>query len=107
MRGLTKGREELTKMTTKYLLRVPIIFILLTHREYGPSFLRAVLAILRDSPLDELDSDILIHESKSSNWHIYEYGDEASDEKGWFTLLKSHAEDVVHWWRQFGFNREC
>ena len=55
MRGLKKGRDELTKMTTRYLLKVPIMFILLTHREHGLFFLCSVLAILRDNPLDDLE----------------------------------------------------
>ncbi len=46
MRGLEAGRKELLKMTTKYLFRAPLMFLLLTHRKNGIPFLRALLSVL-------------------------------------------------------------
>ena len=46
IRGLVKGREEIIKMTSQRLFRVPIIFLLLSHHEQGAPFLRALLGIL-------------------------------------------------------------
>jgi hypothetical protein len=53
MRGLMKGRDELIKMTTRYLLKPPLLFLLLCNRENGASFLRAVLSILHEHPHHE------------------------------------------------------
>ena len=109
-RGLKKGQEEMMKMTTRYLLQAPIIFLLMTHSKYGPPFARAVLSVLHMNPLDDDDADILIHEPDSDNWGRYKYSDLSEcpvEERKWYDLLINHSDDVVHWWRQFGLNREC
>ena len=37
--GLCKGRDEMIKTTTRYLLKATLIYLLLTHQEHGDSFL--------------------------------------------------------------------
>jgi len=72
MRGLKKGRDEMIKMSSRYMLRFPVMYLLLTHREHGGPFLRAVLAVLNANPVDGV---VLIHDAdKSSEWGDYGYG---------------------------------
>ena len=110
MRGLNKGRDELIKMSTKYLLQAPIVFLCLCHHQMGPSLLRAMLTILHENPIDE-DVDCLIHDADSQKWGVYKYDSENTvrppSEKKWYDILSKQPKDVVHWWRQFGLNKEC
>ncbi|KAL7498156.1 hypothetical protein ACHAWT_009680, partial [Skeletonema menzelii] len=107
MRGLKKGRDKMMKMSTKYLLRPPIMYLLLTHREYGSGFLRAVLAVLAQNPV--ADGTVLIHDADSSEWGDYLYDDLANcpvEVRQWYTVLCQHSEEVVHFWRQFCLNKD-
>ena len=99
-------------MTTRYLLKTPLIFLLLTHHEHGSSFFRAVLSILHENPLsnDNVGADILIQDHESTEWGRFIYLDpmeQPLDEQIWYDILTNHVNDVVHFWRQFGLNREC
>ena len=109
--GLGKGRDEMIKMTTRYLLNAPLIYLLLTHRDHGAPFLRAVLSILHENPLSEdNDTDTLIQDAESLSWgrHVYDNASDWPDEETkWYNILLHHTDDVIHFWRQFGFNREC
>ena len=110
MRGLKKGRDELIKMTTQYLLRPPLLFLLLCNRKHGAPFLRALLSILHEHHVDDLFSILLINEPDSSDWGKYVHNNRnecPSDERQWYDLMSSHHEDVVHWWRQFRMNHPC
>lgn len=107
MRGLTKGRDEMMKMSTKYLLRPPLMYLLLTHREYGNGFLRAVLAVLAENPVDGV---VLIHDTDSSEWGEYLYdnpSDRPKEVQKWYTILRQYPEELVHFWRQFRLNAGC
>ena len=73
VRGLAAGREELIMMTTKYLFRAPLMFLLACHHEHGAPFLRAVLCILCDHPVDDLDPVILIPNDEGSDWPALKY----------------------------------
>ena len=86
------------------------MFLLLCNQKNSAPFLRALLSLMHESPVDELDSAILINEPESSDWGRYVYKDanqRPPDEKMWYDLLSGHKEDVIHWWQQFGLNREC
>ena len=111
MRGLKKGRDELMKMTTRYLLKPPLVFLLLCNRENGASFLRAVLSILHEHPHhEELSPTPLIHEPQSSKWGQYIYTDSTkrpADDKRWYDLISSCRDDIIHWWRQLRFDSAC
>ena len=110
LRGLKKGNDEMLKMTTRHLLRAPVMLILLTHREHGAPFLRALLSVLHEVPAESLPGVTLIHDQDSTKWGPFKHLSPSlrpDDEKKWHGLLSSQAEDVVHWWRQFGLNREC
>ena len=110
IRGLNKGRDELIKMSTKYLLQAPIVFLCLCHHQMGPSLLRAMLTVLHENPIDE-DVDCLIHDADSQKWGVYKYDSDNTvrppSEKKWYDILSKQPKDVVHWWRQFGLNKEC
>ena len=109
-RGLKKGQEEMMEMTTHYLLQAPIMFLLMMNSKYGPPFARAVFSVLHKNPLDDDDTDILIHDQDSDNWGGYKYSELSEcpvEERKWYDLLINHSDDVVHWWRQLGLNREC
>ena len=73
IRGLKKGHDEMMKMTAKYLMKPPILFNLLCHRELGAEFLRAVLSVLHEHAVDDPDGDILIHEPKSDDWGTFKH----------------------------------
>jgi len=53
--GLNKGRDEIINVTTWYLHKAPLIYLLLPHQvqEHIVSFLCAVCSILHDNPLDD------------------------------------------------------
>ena len=107
MRGLSKGRDEMIKMTTRYLLKPPIIFVLLSHREYDAPLLRALLSVLHANPIED---DILIRDGNSQKWGQYIYSDPSSqsgEEKRWYNLLSKHTNHLVHWWCQSALNKEC
>ena len=109
-RGLKKGQEEMMEMTTHYLLQAPIMFLLMMNSKYGPPFARVVLSVLHKNPLDDDDTDILIHDQDSDNWGRYKYSELSEcpvEERKKYDLLINHSDDVVHWWRQLGLNREC
>ena len=98
-------------MTSKSLLVVPIIFLLLTHQVHGPSFLHALLAVLHKKQVEDSEFDvILVHEADSSSWGKFVYNDpddHPADERRWFDLLIAHTDDAVHFWRQFALNKLC
>ena len=45
-RELKAGRDELIKVTRKYLFQVPILLLVVCNAHKGPVFLRAVLSVL-------------------------------------------------------------
>ncbi len=47
-RGLKMGREEIIKMTRKYLMEPPLLLLLLTHDQHGTPFFHAVLSVLHE-----------------------------------------------------------
>ena len=91
------------KMTTKYLFKPPLLFLLLTHQAEGKSFLRAVLSILKDNPIEGVT---LICEAESPSW-MFACGPCTRQEQKWYELLAAQVPDAVHWWRQIGLNCEC
>ena len=69
-----------------------------------------VLSVLYRTPLDDDETDILIHDQDSDNWGRYKYSELSEcpvEERKKYDLLINHSDDVVHWWRQLGLNREC
>ncbi len=110
MRGLNAGREELITMTTKYLFRAPLMFLLLCHREQGAPFLRALLSVIQESPQDDMNPVMLIHDEESTAWGRHEYdrnNPRPDNERHWYNVLKPQTLGVVHWWQQLGLNRQC
>ena len=53
MWDLNRGQGELLSITSKYHIQPPIMLILLVHHEHRAPFLRAVLSILNENPLDD------------------------------------------------------
>ena len=47
-RGLKMGRDEILKMNKRYLLKPPLLLLMLTNRKRGAPFLRAVLSVLNE-----------------------------------------------------------
>ena len=108
-RGLEAGRKELVKMTTKNLLRCPLIFLLLCNRSEGPAFLRAVLYVLTTA---EFPDDVtMIHDIDSDKWGSFRYGLDGllvpEHEQRYINVLMAEKDDVVHWWRQLCLNWRC
>ena len=109
MRGLNFGREELIKMTTKHLFKAPLIFLLVCHREHGAPFLRALLSVVHESPVNDLNPVVLIRDNESDRWGRYKFDQSYQrplNERHWYDIMKPQTEDAVHCWQQLGLNRE-
>ena len=110
-RGLAKGREEVIKITKRYLMKPPILLILLTHHVHGGPFLRAVLSVLHEheQSADDLNVALLIQDAGDA-WGAYIYSnpsDRPQDEQLWYELLTKSDDtinDLVHFWQQFCLN---
>ncbi len=108
-RGLKAGRDELIKVTRKYLFQVPILFLVVFNAKRGPEFLRAVLSVLYENA-ERVAPVILINEVDDVNWGLFKYTNSAnrpSREKAWYDLLTKSDEaiaDLIHWWRQLYLN---
>ena len=99
-------------MTKQYLLKVPIVYLVLCNRQRGPSFLRAVLSVLYENS-NRAAPQILIHDADNDmKWGAFKYDnpeDRPDDEKAWYNLLtktEENIDDLIHWWRQFCLNYE-
>jgi hypothetical protein len=69
-----------------------------------------LLCILHQHPVDDFFAVILINEPDSPDWGKYVHSNPnkcVSNERGWYNLMSSHHEDVVHWWRQFHKYQPC
>ena len=80
--GIKAGRDELLKITKRYLMKAPLVLLVLCNRRRGPAFLRAVLSILHEYPVEGVQ---LFNESEG-DWGEYIYPDNTerpNDEKIW------------------------
>jgi len=109
-RGLKAGRDELIKITRKYLLQVPILLLVLCNAKRGPSFLRAVLSVLYEKRA-RVAPQVLIHDADNDDkWGKFKYAnpdDRPDNEKAWYNLLTKSEEsinDLIYFWRQFCLN---
>eukprot|EP00956_Cyclotella_meneghiniana_P020757 scaffold37078_cov117-Cyclotella_meneghiniana.AAC.5 len=100
--GIKAGRDELLKITKRYLMKAPMVLLVLCNRRRGPAFLRAVLSILQhEYPVEGVQ---LFNETEE-DWGNYIYADKTEqpdDEKIWYDLLTKDAEttdDLIHFWR--------
>ena len=98
---------KLVSITRRYLLSAPLALLILCDPTHGPSFLRAVLSILHENPVEGVT---LFHDNQSDDWGRYVYDDPSerpADEKVWYDLLtrdQKTIDDLVHYWRQFCLN---
>ena len=107
-RGLRMGRDEIVKMTKRYLLKPPLVILMLTNRKRGSAFLRATLSVLHENsnraPGVELINDA------GRDWGMYIHisaAERPEDEKLWYNLLtqsESNIDDLLHFWQQFCLN---
>ena len=49
MDRIRAGRDERLKMTDRILIRGPLSFLILCHHKHGPTFCRALIAVVDDS----------------------------------------------------------
>ena len=119
-RGLKAGRDELIKITKRYLLKVPILLLVLCNRKRGAPFLRAVLSVLHEYVENNISTEepidvMFIHDADTANsddpkWGKYIYADpnnRPENEKIWYDLLtksKENIDDLVHFWQQLCLN---
>ena len=100
-RGLKAGREELIKITKRYLLRPPILLLVLCNRKRGAPFLRAVLSVLHENA-ERVEDVMLINDADTeddidANWGKYKYADSRDrpeDEKPWYDLITKSDENI-------------
>lgn len=97
MRGLNAGREEVIKMTRKSFLEGPVAFLILCDSTSGPSFLRALLAVIdgQASPTTNFINDV---DSPSER---------PEEEQLWYNQLSKEPEKTLHWWQQFCLDWPC
>ena len=107
-RGLKMGRDEIVKMTKRYLFKPPLVIIMLTNRKRGPAFLRAALSVLHENS-NRVPGVELINDA-GGDWGLYIHtncDDRPEDEKLWYNLLtqsETNINDLIHFWRQFCLN---
>jgi hypothetical protein len=116
MGGLKKGRSKLIELSSKYLFRFPILYIVLTHRVQGPAFLRAILSVLYDTMCeDEYSPDILIHDHDSKHWGFKRNKNASRPtapptdpaEAMWHGLIVQNMDEAIHFWRQLRLDSEA
>ena len=103
--------DEIIKITQRYLLKPPILLLLLTNWKRGPSFLRVVLSVFHENA-DRVPDVMLINDAGDA-YGTYIYAnpaDRPKDEKAWYDLLTKDTttiDDLIHFWRQFCLNWVC
>ena len=108
-RGLKMGRDEILKMNKRYLLKPPLLLLMLTNRKRGAPFLRAVLSVLNEYS-GRLPDGVTMINDPGDDWGRYIYtnnNDRHEDEKLWYNLLTqsdANINDLIHFWRQFYLN---
>ena len=107
-KGLRMGRDKIIEITKRYLLKPPLIILMLTNRKRGPSFLRAALSVLHEQ--SHRVPGVQLINDPGGDWGLYiitnsdERGDE---EKLWYNLLtqsERNINDLIHFWQQFCLN---
>ena len=102
--GLTMGRDEMFKISKRYLLKPSLLLLLLTHRTRGAPFLRAVLSVLHEFTSRVPDNVTLINDV-GDGWGQYIYPDKRdrpADEREYYALLTQsddNVNDLLHFWR--------
>eukprot|EP00956_Cyclotella_meneghiniana_P039882 scaffold181804_cov79-Cyclotella_meneghiniana.AAC.1 len=93
-------------------MKKPLVLLVLCNWRQGPAFLRAVLSILHEHPVESVQ---LFNESEG-DWGDYIYPDmtERPDQMTkqfgtWNDLLTKDTEttdDLIHFWRLFCLNKD-
>jgi hypothetical protein len=108
------GYEKMMKNTELFLL-APLVFLLLTHPVDGPRVLRAMLCCLNGCEgIDLNDVDIYGEADNKPNlddgtaWRPYKNLLRFTEpEKAWYDVISQDKENLLHFWKQFGFQRNC
>ena len=66
-RGLRMGREEIVKMTKRYLLKPSIVLLVLPNRKHGAPFLRAFLCVLHNNS-GRVPNDVALVNDSKNEW---------------------------------------
>ncbi|KAL7537286.1 LOW QUALITY PROTEIN: hypothetical protein ACHAXR_010421 [Thalassiosira sp. AJA248-18] len=107
-RGLKMGRDEIIKMTKRYLLKPPVVLLMLAYRKRGSPFLRATLSVLHENSA-RVPGVTLINDV-GDDWGHYIYNvasERPPNEKVWYNLFTQSEENInnlIHFWRQFCLN---
>ena len=111
-RGINAGRDELIKITRRYLFQVPIVFLVICNAKRGPDFLRSVLSVLYENQ-GKVPGVVLVHDAdNNSKWGQFKYDnpdDRPKAERDWYNLLTKSddaIDDLIHWWQQLCLNWE-
>ena len=78
------GRDEIVKMTKRYLFKPPLVILMLTNRKRGPAFLRAALSVLHENS-NRVPGVELINDA-GGDWGLYIHTNcdaRPEDEKLW------------------------
>jgi hypothetical protein len=116
MAGLTKARLKLIELSTRYLFRFPILYLVLTHRIQGPAFLRALLSLFYDRMNeDDIAPDILILDFDSRKWGFKRINRSAEPnarptdpaEAMWFDIIHENIDEAIHFWKQLRLDSDA
>ena len=109
LRGLKMDRKEIMKMTKIYLLKPPIVLLVLSNRKHGAPFLQAILSIPRDN-LGRVPDNVALVNDPGNKWDHYIHtnaNEQPPDKKRCYELLtqrEKNVEDLILFWRQFCLN---
>jgi hypothetical protein len=94
--GISAGKKEIMKVYST-LMTAPMIFTALSDPLRGPSILRAVIEIIRESETELADVD-------DDEWAEMN-SEEDSLDLVFYNILEPQAEDVMHWFQQIGLGK--
>lgn len=108
------GYDKMMKNTELFLL-APLVFLLLTHPVEGPRVLRAMLCCLNGCEGIDLNGVDIYGEADNkpdlddgTEWGQYKNLSHFTEpEKAWYEVISQDDENLLHFWKQFGFQRNC
>ena len=102
------GRDEIVRMTKRYLLKPSLVSLMLTNRKRGLAFLKAILSVLHENSNRAPGVEVI--NDADRDWGMYIHistADRPEGKKLWYNLLtqsESNIEDLLHFWQQFCLN---
>ena len=100
MKGVRAGHDEILKMS-KGWFRVPLLYLVLLDLRRAPSLMRAINRILCSNGV--ISPDTCAERNHSAGCNVVHV---SKSESIWFNKLKEDEENAVHYFKQFGLDRD-